>query len=101
MSLFERAKAKILPPSDVERLLTALERIGDCLELICDKEYGERITPRKADTSGEPPEVTYADDLGTLRHELEDLERGVPQEEDDGEQSDDQPERSRPSSPEA
>ena len=68
---------------DMAKVTDRLERIAIALETIVREQYGISLTPLKVDKSGEEPDVSYSDDLTSLRHELEELTKGKAHDDED------------------
>ena len=80
--------SKFASRGSMKQMGSALERIADCLEHICQESYGYNVRPPKADKSGPEPELLYtseeADVLREIREEL-DRRRGKHTEEEEEE----------------
>ena len=83
MNLFS---SKFASRGSMKQMGSALERIADCLELICSEQFHYNARPPKADKSGPDPELMYtneeADVLREIREEL-DRRRGKRTEEEE------------------
>ena len=62
---------------DLAKVIDRLERIATALETIVREQYHISLAPVKVDKGGEEPDVSYSDDLTTLRHELIEMSKGA------------------------
>ena len=70
--------------ADVKLLLKELRRIAHALELHLEYAYGHRVTPvEPKELKGEPADVSYSDDEGTMKRELDAIRKRIDTDESD------------------
>jgi len=69
---------------DVKLLVKELRRIAVAIEQYLQLEYGFRMTePTAKELKGEEADVSYSDDLSTLKNEIEQARSGKSEEDED------------------